>query len=136
MPLVTYLLKSCIDTNGLSLYYFDPRIPYRYTAQSPLFHAVYWESRPAVEFLLANADETLLQTWLRGKGSSVTLGFAIRLTRNFPDKPLDIVRMLLEKGADLDARQTPYSKNVTPRHLAMQTQRADLKALVEAYGKP
>jgi len=128
MPLVTHLLSS----------YFPGGVAYRLPNQtrSPLYYAVYLGSSSTVEFLLGNAYGTLLKAWLRADGSETALEIAIRKTRNLPNKSLDIVRMLLEKGAYSGARRTGYLENTALRRLAMQTKRADLEALVKTYSKP
>lgn len=130
LPLVTYLLEYLVSHKKSS----------RDTSNSPLYNAILSNSVKVVKFLFDHAEESLVHTWLRPRHSEPPLSLAIRRAKNYPENSIDIVRMLLESGADLNARaprhyQTVTHKRTTLRDIALRSQRADLKALVRNYSK-
>jgi len=92
-----------------------------------------------VKFLFTETtDDSLLRTWLRQNCFVPLLNLAIRRAKNLPEIPLDMVRVLLEMEADLEARsqgQTAKRSRKKAIDMALNPKRADMVALVESYSK-
>ena len=131
MPLVTHLLEYLVS-DGMK---------YRYTFDTPLCNAVSLGSKLTVKLLLKTADEGTVRSWLRQKNSEgqTPLYEAIELAVAEPQISLDIVRSLLDKGANLESIKwakpgflhNTYSP--TARQCALRSGRADLIALVREH---
>lgn len=128
MPLLVHLLEYLVSKEKST----------RVTSCTPLYNAVISDSTKTVRYLLENAEEALVHTWLQDNKQIPPLELAIRRAKNFPGVRVDIVRMLLEKGADLEAKPCGKSGIGGQRRLrdvALDSQRDDLIALVKTYGK-
>jgi hypothetical protein len=131
LPLVTHLLK----------YTWSPgHLPSYRVLHVRLTIAVILGLPTVVASLFTEmADDALLRTWLQKDLFTSLLNLAIRRAKNLPKIPLDTVRVLLEMEADLPAKNPADHTAIRSRKkavdLALESERADLIALVESYSK-
>lgn len=135
LPLVKFLAEQS-DTTTLS-------VP---ATETPLHHAVRRDDAEVVDMLLQAQASFRLRGLLDKKNSQDCQPLYIAVQRAVADHdlPLDIIRSLLDRGANLDephtlteARLLRLSKKTrsTARSIAMASGRQDLIALVQSFGE-
>lgn len=134
LPLVKFLLEEP-DTSAL------PAL----ASETPLHHAIRRDDLEVVDAILQAQNSFQLQTLLDKKSAHgyQPLYLAVQRATANHDLPLDIVRCLLDQGADLDNTHTqlksrrlrPSTKTQsTARSIAMESNRQDLISLVQSVG--
>jgi ankyrin repeat protein len=135
LPLVNFLIEQS-DTTTLSAS----------ATETPLHHAVRRDDREVVDSLLQAQASFRLRGLLDKKNSHDCQPLYLAVQRAIADHdlPLDIVRSLLDRGANLDephtlteSRMLRLSKKTksTARSIAMGSGRQDLIALVQSVGE-
>lgn len=136
LPLVKFLIEKS-----------DTSILFASATETPLHHAIRRDDAEVVDSLLQAQASFRLRGLIDKKNSHdcQPLYLAVQRAIGDHDLPLDIIRSLLDRGANLDephtlteARLLRLSKKTrsTARSVAMTSGRQDLIALVKSVGEP
>ena len=137
MPLDAYILESLKESKSMT----------RYTVERLIRRMIHTDCAESLERIMKAVDEPTLKVCLRReswKGLSPLFEAVVGAVAH-PTRSLDVVRILLDKGASLDSSRLrmfhvgtglfrrDFSQRQTVRQFALQSSRADLVALVKEH---